>query len=188
MKHSRHPHVRPEVVILFLIVIGIAGLYTLCGCTQGGIYGVYEGLSNITEATELQTDLGVMPTNADEEDIDSFKSKKSHKSTNVSKSTAKSTAKSNNWFKNMFNKFIGLFTGKHKSGFDNMGSQFRNFSFNTTDNTVDESIPDFFKGISFSSKCCPSSYSNGSGCACLNDAQYNIIRSRGGNNLPISQW
>lgn len=187
MKHSRQPHVRPEVVILFLIVMGIAGLYTLCGCTQGGIYGLYEGLSNITSDTEIQPDLGVMATGTDsEDDTDSFKSKKHKSPPKVSSPTTKSSV---GFFDKIKQFVLNLFKGKSISGFDNMGSQFRNFSFNSTDSSaVDESIPDFFKGISFSSKCCPSRYSNDSGCACLDDAQYNIIRSRGGNNIPISQW
>ncbi len=41
--------VRIEVCILLMIVMFIAGSYTLCGCTKGGVQGVMEGLTNAVE-------------------------------------------------------------------------------------------------------------------------------------------
>ena len=40
----------------------------------------------------------------------------------------------------------------------------------------------------FSPKCCPNLYSNSEGCACPTDAQYDFIKQRGGNNVPVSEY
>ena len=40
----------------------------------------------------------------------------------------------------------------------------------------------------FSPSCCPSSYSNSSGCACITVPQYNYLINRGGNNVPYSEY
>jgi len=42
----------------------------------------------------------------------------------------------------------------------------------------------------FKAECCNSnsSYSNSSGCACLNLDQYKYLRERGGNNIPYSEY
>jgi hypothetical protein len=47
---------------------------------------------------------------------------------------------------------------------------------------------DFFANTQFSPKCCPSTYSNSEGCACLSVNQYNNLIQRGGNNVPYSQY
>jgi hypothetical protein len=40
---------------------------------------------------------------------------------------------------------------------------------------------DFFSNTVFAPQCCPSSYSNGKGCACLNAKQMDFLNQRGGN-------
>lgn len=45
-----------------------------------------------------------------------------------------------------------------------------------------------FANTPFKPECCPSTYSNSSGCACLTGQQYNYLISRGGNNLPYSEY
>ena len=42
----------------------------------------------------------------------------------------------------------------------------------------------FFTNTKFDSDCCPGTYSNSKGCACLSQAQYNHLMMRGGNNTP----
>lgn len=46
----------------------------------------------------------------------------------------------------------------------------------------------FFKNTKFKPKCCPSSYSTSSGCACTTNSQYKYIMERGGNNIPFSEY
>ena len=45
-----------------------------------------------------------------------------------------------------------------------------------------------FKNTLFSGKCCPNTYSNSMGCACMTVDQYNYLIDRGGNNVPYSEY
>jgi hypothetical protein len=45
-----------------------------------------------------------------------------------------------------------------------------------------------FANTPFKPECCPNAYSNGSGCACMTTNQYNYLISRGGNNVPYSEY
>jgi hypothetical protein len=45
-----------------------------------------------------------------------------------------------------------------------------------------------FANTPFKPECCPNAYSNGSGCACMTTGQYNYLISRGGNNVPYSEY
>jgi hypothetical protein len=105
----------------------------------------------------------------------------------VPKSNNSGSSSGGGWdISDMFSK---LFTGSQKSSFDNMGRQFSDISFLSVSGDQPEPLlNDFFRGVSFSTKCCPSKYSTDSGCACLDNEKYDVIRSRAGNNVPISQW
>lgn len=45
-----------------------------------------------------------------------------------------------------------------------------------------------FATTPFKPECCPSTYSNSMGCACITDKQYNYLIERGGNNIPYSEY
>jgi len=45
-----------------------------------------------------------------------------------------------------------------------------------------------FSNTPFKPECCPNTYSNGSGCACMTGQQYNYLILRGGNNVPYSEY
>jgi hypothetical protein len=45
-----------------------------------------------------------------------------------------------------------------------------------------------FANTNFKPECCPNTYSNGSGCACMTTGQYNYLVTRGGNNVPFSEY
>jgi len=45
-----------------------------------------------------------------------------------------------------------------------------------------------FANTQFKPECCPSSYSNSTGCACMTGKQYNYLVQRGGNNVPYSEF
>ena len=46
----------------------------------------------------------------------------------------------------------------------------------------------FFANTPFKPECCPSAYSNSTGCACITVPQYNYLINRGGNNVPYSEY
>ena len=45
-----------------------------------------------------------------------------------------------------------------------------------------------FANTPFKPECCPSAYSNSTGCACMTGKQYNYLIERGGNNIPYSEY
>jgi hypothetical protein len=45
-----------------------------------------------------------------------------------------------------------------------------------------------FANTPFKPECCPNTYSNSSGCACMTAPMYNYLIERGGNNVPYSQY
>jgi len=45
-----------------------------------------------------------------------------------------------------------------------------------------------FANTPFKPECCPNSYSNSTGCACMTVDQYNYLIDRGGNNVPYSEY
>lgn len=45
-----------------------------------------------------------------------------------------------------------------------------------------------FANTQFKPECCPNTYSNSSGCACLDSKSYNYLVMRGGNNVPYSNY
>ena len=47
---------------------------------------------------------------------------------------------------------------------------------------------DMFATTPFKPECCPNTYSNGSGCACMTAQQYNYLINRGSNNVPYSEY
>ena len=45
-----------------------------------------------------------------------------------------------------------------------------------------------FANTPFKPECCPNTYSNSMGCACMTGPQYNYLILRGGNNTPYSEF
>lgn len=45
-----------------------------------------------------------------------------------------------------------------------------------------------FNNTPFKPECCPNTYSNSMGCACMTGNQYNYLQQRGGNNVPYSTF
>jgi hypothetical protein len=45
-----------------------------------------------------------------------------------------------------------------------------------------------FANTPFKPECCPNTFSNSSGCACMTGGQYNSLVQRGGNNIPYSEY
>lgn len=45
-----------------------------------------------------------------------------------------------------------------------------------------------FANTPFKPECCPNTYSTSDGCACMTVGQYNGLVTRGGNNVPYSEY
>ena len=196
---ERRSGVRIEVCVLFMAAMFIAGMYTIGGCTQDGFYGIYEGVTNAIDHVVEEDD------EEEKNMTEGFKmhrglrhTTKGHHRSRVMhnrdrdrvKTEDKSTSMSiDKFFKRFFKSLKAFFTGTKVSvsGFDNMGTQFRTTQFSSTVNPSESRIQDFFGGVKFSTKCCPSRYSTDTGCACLDQSKYDIIKTRAGNNMPFSQ-
>lgn len=68
----------------------------------------------------------------------------------------------------------------YASGMGNDTSLSKNTSYKGTPVPL-EGTMNFFKNNSFKPECCPSTYSNSTGCACLSVDQLNYLNERGGN-------
>lgn len=47
---------------------------------------------------------------------------------------------------------------------------------------------DIMAKMDFKPECCPNSYTNSMGCACMNMDTYHYLVNRGGNNVPFSEY
>ena len=47
---------------------------------------------------------------------------------------------------------------------------------------------DMFATTQFKPECCPNAFSSSTGCACMTVEQLNYLNSRGGNNVPYSEY
>jgi len=45
-----------------------------------------------------------------------------------------------------------------------------------------------FANTPFKPECCPNTYSNSMGCACMTTGQFNYLQTRSGNNTPYSEY
>ena len=186
--------VRWEVCILLLIVVGLVASYTVCGCTRGGVKGVFEGLTNAvdwaqTVASEYpNADTQLSPynelSNQSSSSMISSASPIAMISSSSSLSSKDPKAAVGVW--GVISSWFGM---DGNEGFDNLRqSAFGDISSfaPSAASPAQLATEDFFRGVSFSGKCCPSEYSTDKGCACLSPEKYEYIRSRGGNNVPIS--
>lgn len=48
--------------------------------------------------------------------------------------------------------------------------------------------PLMFKNAKFAPECCPTTFSNSMGCACITPKLYSELITRGGNNVPYSEY
>jgi hypothetical protein len=87
----------------------------------------------------------------------------------------------------MKNKKEGL-TNKNKEGLASKPASKEGFANIEGSNNPSIFSMLFFKDTKFKPQCCPSSYSNSMGCACINNSQYKYLIERGGNNVPFSEY
>jgi len=45
-----------------------------------------------------------------------------------------------------------------------------------------------FANTEYKPECCPNTFSNSMGCACMSVGQYSYLTNRGGNNVPYSEY
>lgn len=196
-----------EILILIGVVYLILAGHTLCGCSN---YSLMEGLDvmnktvgNIVEQSESAKKVNTDTTNSDEPvpgaGIISGKAKDGASKTNGSSSGKEG--------------FVGANTNFGESSQFNLESDpvINTSSWSAPNMTVipgeplnpavkqflarkQQQLPlpegemVFFANSEFKPECCPNTYSNSMGCACMTSQDYNYLIQRGGNNVPYSEY
>jgi len=157
-----------ELIILAGIIYLIMVTHTLCGCSR---VGLLEGLEMMNNVVKKQFD----PKHKKE----GFTSKlfsdepSSYKLGNYDKVNTSA------WFQ----QDLTVYPGKPiSSGVQNLLDR------ESKNVNMDKGELLMFNNTPFKPECCPSTYSNSDGCACISPNQYNYLIERGGNNSPYSEF
>ena len=174
-----------ELVILFIVIYLVMAVHTVCGCSKVGFM----------EALETM--------------------KKGDKNTSTSKKPSKPSSSANASSSPKLKKegFVGsikntIYPSNYKLGdysevdtsswvqpslVVNSGEQIsvgvRNILNRQAQTTpLPEDSMSMFANTKFKPECCPNTYSNSSGCACMTSNQVNTLKLRGNNNIPYSEY
>jgi hypothetical protein len=165
---------RVYVILLMLIFLGILWSCTICGCTHGGAYGLYEGLKNISSGVKSKI----------KENMNNKEQPSTIKHTGVKdKVTSK---KSKEAFGTILSEAHTVDTSKWIN--PALGAAPTTAGNSEANPQLASGELDFFANTEFKPECCPTTYSNSMGCACINENQYKYLITRGGNNVPFSQY
>lgn len=194
------------IVLVFLFVIW---MFSTCGCTHGGAYGLYEGITDIAASKEgagvnVKTAVPVVAVDGKSKSTGgkptpTSASKKTTKSTTTSATPTPTVAPTTDKKGNASVSSTAS-PANPKEGYTNL------MGYNSTNSTVNWGYPapvsnyvppaegnplsygelDMFANTPFKPECCPTTYSNSMGCACINKNQYNYLITRGGNNVPFA--
>jgi len=160
--------VRLEIVIACIIIGMVAGLFLFCDCFQ---YSILEGMQQGMQQKQPQarTKAGFSA----KRDQDENKAKKIEGFTNLSNNDLHiNDSYTMGWVQTAKQYASGMgYKNKLNSYKDNVG----------TPVPLPEGELFFFADNKFKPECCPSTYSDSMGCACLSQDQVTYINQRGGN-------
>lgn len=151
---------RLEIIVACIVIGMIAGLFMFCDCFQ---YGILEGMT--------PNDMNGKNKKADNKKADTGDKKEGF--VNLSNNEL-----------NIDDSYTMGWVQTAKRYASGMGNKNR---LNTYKDNVGTPVPlpegelFFFADNKFKPECCPSTYSDSMGCACLSQDQVNYINQRGGN-------
>jgi hypothetical protein len=185
-----------EILILFAFIVVILLSHTLFGSYIG-----MEGLDNMEKSTMDKSSNEIGESGNDE-----LEPLPSAMQTNAKNGSSKMNGK-------VTESFVGANTNYGQSSQYDLASQtvLDTSSWNAPNMTVvpgkplsdgvkqflarkQQQLPlpegemDFFANSEFKPECCPSTFSNSTGCWCGTSSDYNYLITRGGNNVPYSQY
>ena len=174
-------------ILIIIIVIGIMTTYGTCHCKKkrkSKCNKEMEGFDNtggdVEEEEEEKKDNPAPTQSMDTESFVSINNASCNKCKWMSKGRGKNGKSS---YICSCTEPFNTSMGPTMESFDNL-SNFNNITFSNSNSS--DSMLDFFKNVMFSTECCPSSYSTDRGCACISPDQYNVLKTRGSNNIPYS--
>ena len=190
-----------EILILIGIIYLILATHTICGCCN--FYILIEGMDT-TGSTMMQDPSGV---------IQQVKAKVQTKVQQAQNNQAQMTAGSSSGNTTNTEGFTGANINYGESSVYSLGNNtpVDTSSWSAQNMTVvpgqhlsagvkafmarpEQPVPLpegemlMFANTPFKPECCPNAYSNSSGCACMTGNQYNYLVTRGGNNVPYSEY
>ena len=199
------------MIVVGIIAIAVIWMFSTCGCTHGGAYGLYEGVTDIASSKEnagvtIKTSTPEVAVNSNSGDAKATgtaaSSAKSENSKNEKvPAPAPASPNSLNADKKGSSSVASTASeAKPKEGYTNlMGYNSNNSTVNwgypapvyayvppSQNNPLSQGELNMFAGTDFKPQCCPSTYSNSMGCACISKDQYNYLITRGGNNVPFA--
>jgi hypothetical protein len=176
--------IRLELIILFAVIFVIMITHTLCGCSR---VGLLEGLDTLTS----QVTMAQKKTNLNTTQVPSSQMMGSKKEGFVGGSNLYSDEPSQ--YK------IGDYSEVNTSSWiqpnlivrpgQPLGAGVKQFMAREEQPVpLPEGEMLMFANTPFKPECCPSTYSNSTGCACITGKQYNYLIQRGSNNVPYSDF
>ena len=196
--------------IIYLILVG----HTVCGCCNMGMFEGFDasGNTNISDklsSTDVSGNLSSMAQNIQNVKSNMVQTKANLLTQKVSGSTSEPTTTSSVTTEG----FTGANINYGQSSVYDLSEdqQINTNSWSAPDMTVtpgkplSDGVKKFlsrepqpvplpegellmFANTPFKPECCPNTYSNSSGCACMTGNQYNYLVLRGGNNVPYSEY
>lgn len=195
-----------KTVVIVLGFLFLIWMFSTCGCIHGGVYGLYEGVTDMANSKEgsgvtVKTAPPVVAVDTKTKSITKTTGKaktsgdKKTKTTTPVPVTEATTDKKGN-----ASVSATASPANPKEGYTNlMGYNSNNSTVNwgypapvsnyvppAEDNPLSYGELDMFANTPFKPECCPTTYSNSMGCACINKDQYNYLITRGGNNVPFA--
>lgn len=166
---------RFSVILLIVLFLVILWSSTVCDCTHGGAYGLYEGLKTMSSSVKSKV----------KENMNNNKDIKEPKESNVAKNKL-STKKTKEGFGTALSEAHSVDTSRWTN--PALGAAPTSVGKSEANPQLASGELDFFANTDFKPECCPTTYSNSMGCACISDNQYKYLITRGGNNVPFSQY
>jgi len=181
---------RLEILILIGLLLWVIFGHVLCSCSR---IGLMEGLDVMKEVVDT----------ADNSVKKQVAKKNMTEGGDVSATTTAKNGSTKDGFAN-----LGNFSPDYQSA-DYMGANTANWSQPNLEYTkggkldagaqaildrpkqpipLPEGELDMFATTEFKPECCPNTYTNGSGCACMTMGQYDALQTRFGNNVPYSEY
>lgn len=176
--------IRMELIILLAVIFVIMITHTLCGCSR---VGLLEGLDTLTS----QVTMAQKKTNVNTKQVPSSQMMGSKKEGFVGGSNLYSDEPAQ--YK------IGDYSEVNTSSWiqpnlivrpgQPLGEGVKQFMAREEQPVpLPEGEMLMFANTPFKPECCPSTYSNSTGCACITGKQYNYLIQRGSNNVPYSDF
>jgi hypothetical protein len=169
-----------ELIILCIVIYLVMAVHTVCGCSKVGLTEALEtmsgsekkpsaGVKNVTKNT------APLPVIKKEGFVGSIKS-------TIYPSNYKlgdySTVDTSSWVQPS----LVVNSGEISSGVRNILDR------QSQTAPLPEDSMSMFANTKFKPECCPNTYSNSSGCACMTSDQVNTLKLRGNNNIPYSEY